>query len=123
MIDVPLVKAFELRADAVAVLTLQGRWGKGNNDGFRAAVSNLIRQGATRMVLDLTEVPSMDSFALASLFAAYARIKSTTPPGAFCLVGANPDLREEMEKRLVGRLVPDYFDLATGVASVKRDAP
>lgn len=123
MIDAPLVKNQENREDGVAVLTLQGRWGKGNNDGFRAAVSNLVRQGANRMVLDLTEVQSMDSFALASLFAAYARIKGLEPAGAFCLVGANPDLREEMEKRLVGRLVPDYFDLATGIASVKREAP
>lgn len=120
MMEAPLVKAFENREDGVAVLTLQGRWGKGNNDGFRAAVSNLIRQGATRMVVDLTEVQSMDSFALASMFAAYARIRGLS--GSFCLVGANPDLRDEMEKRLVGRLVPEYFDLATGIASVKREA-
>ncbi len=121
MPDLPLVKSQENRQDGVAVLSLQGGWGKGNNDGFRAAASNLVRSGASRIVLDLTEVSSIDSYALASLFAAYARVKAMQPPGSFCLVGANPDLRDEMEKRLVARLIPDYFDLATGIAAVKRE--
>lgn len=121
MPDLPLVKSQENREDGVAVLSLQGKWGKGNNDGFRAAASALMRQGANRIVLDLTEVTAIDSYALASLFAAYARTKAMQPPGSFCLVGANPDLREEMEKRLVARLIPDYFDRATGIAAVKRE--
>ncbi|MEW6277760.1 MAG: STAS domain-containing protein [Candidatus Eremiobacterota bacterium] len=117
-----LVQGQESRGDASAVITLRGAWTKGNNDGFRAAASNMIREGHRFLVIDVANVHTLDSFALASLVAVYARLKTMQPPGALCLVGVNPDLRDQMAARRVEKILPAYFDLATGLNAVRMEA-
>jgi anti-sigma B factor antagonist len=83
-------------ADQVSVISLEGRMTR--NDGFgavKAAVTDLLAQGQTQLLIDMASVSYMDSTGVGELVSAF--ITTRNHHGSLKLLNPSPRLRELFE--------------------------
>lgn len=89
----------------VVILDLHGILRAGNGDEkLGAAMARLLESGATRLVLNLSDVPSVDSAGLGILVAAYKRARGSG--GSVVLLNPTAELRE-----LISVYALTFFDV------------
>lgn len=76
----------------VLVVALKGRLDSVNASAVEAAITDEIKQGANRLVLDFSDVPYVSSAGLRVVLVAAKRLKEVG--GKLVLVGLTPSVRE-----------------------------
>ena len=95
--------------DSVTVLELNGDLDVSSAPLLQAALQELIDRGGQHVIVDLSQVPFMDSSGLGVLVAAHRRIRATG--GQFALANPAPALQKVFELTRTNRL----FDVYTSV--------
>ncbi len=103
------------RTGRLAVLRIKGDVDAGTVDSFRRTIDELLAAGEHRFVIDLTDVPFMDSAGLATLVQLFKRVR--IGEGDVRLAGLQPDVRRVFELVRLTRVFDVYDDAASAVAS------
>lgn len=72
----------------------------------RRVCQDLQDQGELQLVIDFSEVDSVDGFSLASLVGLRSRLRQRG--GDLALVGVNPDLRKRLQSAYLEQVFPIY---------------
>jgi anti-anti-sigma factor len=76
-------------ADGVTILTVRGTiLGGPESDALRAELDRAFARGARRLLVDVTDVPWMNSAGLGIFLSAYSRLRALDGDLRFCGVGA-----------------------------------
>jgi len=100
---------------AVVVVTVHGFVDAGSVGQLREHLDELLRQGAHRFVIDLTDVPFMDSSGLATLVQTFKRVR--IGEGDVRLAGLQDEVRRVFELVRLNRVFDLFPDASAGVAS------
>lgn len=95
--------------DSRTILELSGDLDVTSAPALQAALQELIDQGIRSLIVDLTDVPFMDSSGLGVLVAAHRRM--TAVGGQLALVNPTPTLRKVFELTRTNRLFHLYETL------------
>lgn len=102
--------------NGIYLLTLQGRLVLGpESNGLRTTVDNLLSSGATRIVVCLERVDSMDSAGLGTLIEIHRKTKAKG--GRLVLAHMGPKLRQALEIARLLTLFETFPTEAEAVAS------
>jgi anti-sigma B factor antagonist len=100
--------------NGIYLLTLKGRLVLGlESNGLRTTVDNLLSSGATRIVVNLEHVNSVDSAGLGSLIEIHRKTKAKD--GRLMLTNLGPKLRQALE---IARLLTIFETFATEADAV-----
>ena len=100
--------------NGVYLLTLKGRLVLGlENNGLRTMIDNLLVSGATRIVVNLEHVNSVDSAGLGALIEMHRKTKAKG--GRLVLAHLGPKLRQALE---IARLLTLFETFATEADAV-----
>ena len=101
-------------ANGIYLLTLKGRLVLGlENNGLRTMVDNLLVLGATKIVVNLERVNSVDSAGLGALIDMHRKTKAKG--GRLLLTNLGPKLRQALE---IARLLTLFETFATEADAV-----
>ena len=101
-------------ANGVYLLTLKGRLVLGlENNGLRTMIDNLLVSGATKIVVNLEHVNSVDSAGLGALIEMHRKTKAKG--GRLVLAHLGPKLRQSLE---IARLLTLFEAFATEADAV-----
>jgi anti-sigma B factor antagonist len=107
---------FEIR-DGVCVLRLKGRFVTGSNAEVASAKNQLRDTGIANAVVDLGEVPYIDSTGLAFLVELYKILQDRG--GQLVLARPNARVREVLALTRIGEIIP-VFDNQDGAVTALR---
>jgi anti-sigma B factor antagonist len=100
--------------DGIYLLTLKGRLVLGlENNGLRTMIDNLLVSGATKIVVNLEHVNSVDSAGLGALIEMHRKTKAKG--GRLVLAHLGPKLRQALE---IARLLTLFETFATEADAV-----
>ena len=100
--------------DGIYLLTLKGRLVLGlENNGLRTVIDNLLVSGATKIVVNLEHVNSVDSAGLGALIEMHRKTKAKG--GRLVLAHLGPKLRQALE---IARLLTLFETFATEADAV-----
>lgn len=97
----------------VTVLTLTSKLEGLNRLVARRQLDELLAEGSSRLVLDLTHVRFLDSSGLGSVVVAFHRARAAG--GDLCLCGVNQTIRQVLEMTLLHQIVPVFDSLESAV--------
>jgi anti-sigma B factor antagonist len=101
-------------ANGIYLLTLKGRLVLGlENNGLRTMIDNLLVSGATKIVVNLEHVNSVDSAGLGALIEMHRKAKAKG--GRLVLAHLGPKLRQALE---IARLLTLFETFATEADAV-----
>ena len=103
------------RPDNLVVLRAKGDVDAGTVDVLRRTIDDLLAEGQHRFVVDLTDVPFMDSAGLATLVQLFKRVR--IGEGDVRLAGLQPDVRRVFELVRLTRVFDLYDSAEAAVAS------
>ncbi len=103
------------RRDGLAVVRIQGDVDAGSVDVLRHAIDELLTAGEHRFVVDLSDVPFMDSAGLATLVQLFKRVR--IGEGDVRLAGLQPDVLRIFQLVRLTRVFDVYDTAAAAVAS------
>ena len=103
------------RPNDLAVLRVAGDVDAGTVDALRRTIDELLASGEHRFVVDLTNVPFMDSAGLATLVQLFKRVR--IGEGDVRLAGLQPDVRRIFELVRLTRVFDTYDSAEAAVAS------
>jgi len=103
--------------DGVFILRLKGRFVTGSNAEVASARSQLQGTGVATVVVDLGEVPYIDSTGLAFLVDLYKILQARG--GQLALAGANARVLEVLALTRIGELIPVFDDQESAVAALR----
>lgn len=107
----------QIRTDgSVSVLELNGDLDVGGAPAVQAALQQIMDEGGRFIVVDLADVPFMDSSGLGVFVAAYRRIKAQE--GQMALVNTTPALRKVFQLTRTDRLFKLYDAVGDAVADL-----
>jgi anti-sigma B factor antagonist len=95
--------------DGVCILRLQGRFVTGSDAALVSARNSLEEAGIAKAVIDLRDVPYIDSTGLAFVVELHKSLASRG--GQLFLADANPRVREVLEITRIGEIVPLFADV------------
>jgi len=107
---------FNIR-DGVFVLRLKGRFSTGSNAEVASAKEQLQQPEIANAVVDLGEVPYIDSTGLAFLVELYKVLQGRG--GQLVLAGANARVREVLTLTRIGELMPVFDDQKSAIAALQ----
>ncbi len=103
------------RPGDLALLRVTGDVDAGTVDGLRQRIDELLAAGEHRFVVDLTNVPFMDSAGLATLVQLFKRVR--IGEGDVRIAGLQPDVRRIFELVRLTRVFDVYDSADAAVAS------
>jgi anti-sigma B factor antagonist len=104
-------------AGGAVVLTVDGKLKMGESvDRFRALWNEAVGSGAKVLIIDVSNVPVVDSSGLGSLMRCYSALKAVG--GRVKLVGANEVIRQTLSVTHLDKLFSFYDDEASALASI-----
>lgn len=106
---------FENR-DGVIVFRLKGRFTTGSNDELASAKDHLQWTDITGVVVDISEVPYIDSTGLAFVVDLYKIMQARG--GKLVLAGANGRVRDVLALTRISELIPAFDDRQAALASL-----
>ncbi|MFN7995234.1 MAG: STAS domain-containing protein [Bryobacteraceae bacterium] len=92
----------------VCVMRLKGRFVTGSEDELRLAQRQLRDTKVDRAIIDLSEVPYIDSTGLAFVVELHKSLESRG--GQLALANANPRVRQVLALTRIGEVIPVYED-------------
>jgi anti-sigma B factor antagonist len=102
--------------NGIYILTLKGRLVLGlENNGLRTMIDNLLVSGATKIVVNLEHVNSVDSAGLGALIEIHRKTKAKG--GRLVLAHLGPKLRQALEIARLLTLFESFVTEADAVAS------
>ena len=107
---------FEIR-DGVCVLRLKGRFVTGSNAEAASAKDQLRETGIANAIVDLGEVPYIDSTGLAFLVELYKILQDRG--GQLVVAGANARVREVLSITRIGELIPAFENQESAVVALR----
>jgi len=112
----PLRVGSRLTGEGSAVLSLAGEIDVSNTPEVREAGVKLLSDGATRLVVDLSQTEYMDSAGLGTLVGMLKRVKEAG--GAMTIAGPQPQVRRLFEITGLDQIFAIYGDLGTAMKEV-----
>jgi len=110
-------------ADDIYTLSLKGRLVAGTDpEEYSEQLSALKTMKPTKLLVDVSEVPSMGSMGVGILMNIYASIIKN-PEGRFVLVGANSRVRQVLDVTRLSKIMSLAPDVATGLAILRSANP
>jgi anti-sigma B factor antagonist len=103
--------------DGVFVLRLKGRFVTGSNAEVASARNQLQGTGLVNAIVDLGEVPYIDSTGLAFLVDLYKILQGRG--GQLAVAGANARVLEVLELTRIGELIPVFDDQESALAMLR----
>jgi anti-anti-sigma factor len=103
--------------DGVFILRLKGRFVTGSNAEVASARSQLQATGIANAIVDLGEVPYIDSTGLAFLVDLYKILQ--VRGGQLILAGANARALEVLALTRIGELIPAFDDQESAIAALR----
>lgn len=88
------------------VVRATGRLTKSSAPGLRDALTELVRSDKVRLVLDLTDVESIDSAVLGSIISGVKLARQAG--GDLCIAGPSPHVAEVLRLTHMGRVLNTY---------------
>ena len=108
------LEIIQRETNGIYILTLKGRLVLGlESNGLRTTVDNLLSSGATRIVVNLEHVNSVDSAGLGALIEMHRKTKAKG--GRLALAHLGPKLRQALE---IARLLTLFETFATEADAV-----
>lgn len=112
------LEIIQREANGIYLLTLKGRLVLGReSEGLRTAVDSLLSSGATKIVIGLEQVNSVDSAGLGSLIEIHRKTKAKG--GRLLLAHLGPKLRQALEIARLLTMFETYASEADAVASAE----
>jgi len=109
--------------DDICILSIKGRLVAGTEpEEYNAQLNELKALKPTKLLVDVTEVPSMGSMGVGMLMNIYASIIKN-PEGRFVLVGANFRVHQVLEVTRLSKIMSLAPDVATGMAILRSANP
>jgi anti-anti-sigma factor len=105
--------------DGVCILRLQGRFVTGSDAELLSAQNSLEEIGIAKAVIDLRDVPYIDSTGLAFVVELHKSLASRG--GQLFLAGANQRVREVLEMTRIGEIVPLFQDVEEAEAALRSE--
>jgi anti-sigma B factor antagonist len=103
----------------ITVLALSGRLSLGNTLMFlENEIRKMIEQQTRRLVLDLSDLQSIDSAGIGMLVACNGMIEQAG--GRLCLAGANGVVAESFHTIHINRIISDYADVDAACESFQQ---
>ena len=110
------LEIIQRETNGIYILTLKGRLVLGlESNGLRTTVDNLLSSGATRIVVNLEHVNSVDSAGLGALIEIHRKTKAKG--GRLMLTNLGPKLRQALEIARLLTLFETFETEADAVAS------
>ncbi len=106
------------RVEDVAVVTINGPVDAGSVHGLRSELDALVAAGQQRLVIDLTDVPFMDSSGLAALVQAFKRVR--IGEGDVRVAGLQDDVHRVFQLVRLDRVFELFPDASAAVDSFGR---
>ncbi|MGA2591166.1 MAG: STAS domain-containing protein [Bryobacteraceae bacterium] len=103
--------------DGVGILRLAGRFVTGSDAAFLSAKNGLERAGIVNAVVDLSEVPYVDSTGLAFVVELHKALQRRG--GQLVLANANARVREVLEMTRISEIVPMFDDVEDAEDSLR----
>jgi anti-anti-sigma factor len=103
--------------EGVGVLRLVGRFVTGSDAEFLSAKNLLEKAGVVNTVVDLSEVPYIDSTGLAFVVELHKALQRRG--GRLMLANANARVREVLEMTRIGEIVPMFDDVEDAKDSLR----
>jgi anti-sigma B factor antagonist len=103
--------------DGVCILRLQGRFVTGSDATLFSAQNSLLEAGISKAIIDLSEVPYIDSTGLAFVVELHKSLAARG--GQLFLAGANERVREVLEMTRIGVIVPLFEDVEDAEAALQ----
>ena len=103
--------------DGVFVLRLKGRFVTGSNAEVASARNQLQGTGLVNAIVDLGEVPYIDSTGLAFLVDLYKILQGRG--GQLAVAGANARVLEVLELTRIGELIPVFDDQEIALVTLR----
>jgi anti-sigma B factor antagonist len=103
--------------DGVCILRLKGRFVTGSNAEVASARKQLQVNDIANAIVDLGEVPYIDSTGLAFLVELYKIMQDRG--GQLVLAGANARVLEVLTLTRIGELIPVFDDQKSAIASLR----
>ena len=103
--------------DGVCILRLHGRFVTGSDAAFVSARNSLEENGIAKSVIDLRDVPYIDSTGLAFVVELHNSLASRG--GQLFLADANPRVREVLEMTRIAEIIPMYEDVEAAEAALR----
>lgn len=107
-----------LYGDVLQVVALSGAFSARDVSALRRVCQDLSEAGQSLIVLDFTEVESIDGFALASLASLMSRLRPGG--GRLALIAVNPDIRQLFARVHLDLVFPVYATLAQAMEKAKK---
>lgn len=98
--------AVDERADGRAVMRVSGRLDLVSAGSLRGAVAEAVQDGSTRVVVDLSEVPFVDSSGLGALIAGLKQARQAG--GELRIAGPTPPVLTVLELMRLNRVMRPY---------------
>jgi anti-sigma B factor antagonist len=103
--------------DGVAILRLKGRFVTGSEADLAPAETFLQQNGILNAIVDLSEVPYVDSTGLAFVVELHKALEMRG--GQLVLVGPNARVREVLALTRIGEFVPSFADRESAEAAFR----
>jgi anti-anti-sigma factor len=103
--------------DGVCVLRLKGRFVTGSNAEAASAKNQLQGAGIANVVVDLREVPYIDSTGLAFVVELYKILQGRG--GQLAVAGANARVLEVLALTRISEIIPVFDDQESAVAALR----
>jgi len=103
------------QADGIALVTVTGRFTSFETKAFREVIQDLIQQGQTNVVLNLSSLDYLDSSGIGELVRNYMTV--VKKGGAMKVVGLAPKVEEILKVTQLYRVFPEFPDEASALES------
>jgi len=108
------------KQDSVAVLDLSGKLiGGKDSDDFKGAIKKLVEEGYRDILVNLADIPLINSTGLGILIAGYASLKREG--GNLKLVNVTDRIQSILMITKLGTIFDTYSDEAQALASFRRE--
>jgi anti-anti-sigma factor len=104
--------------DQIPIVNLKGEIDLHTCAAFRDALRDLIEKKHYDIIIDLAEVPYLDSAALGVLVDAVRRVREHD--GSICLVSTTPFVRRAFEITRLVKIFQLFDDVDTAIAEINR---
>lgn len=102
-------------ADAVALVTVTGRFTSFETKAFREVIQGLVKQNQTNIVLNLSGLDYLDSSGIGELVRNYMTV--VKKGGAMKVVGLAPKVEEILKVTQLYQVFPEFPDEASALES------
>lgn len=105
----------------LAVLTATRRFEGMSRTVGRRQLDDLLRDGVRRVVLDLSELRSIDSMGVGQVVVAFQRVREAG--GSLVLAGLQPAVQRVFAVTLIEQIMPSFEDREAARAALVRGRP